>query len=457
MNIITQQTVRNHAIYRLITVDDAGRITNEERYDCRVAFQRENGVVNAYLYDKDGHLRQDACIFLNDYVGTCSEATKRQAAAALNNFLTYCDITATDVTNLCAQDIRNWQQFARGATLQGHLGGPVTFRSAETVNIYYHYVKSYVHYHITDAWNFAAFSNTITKQYETTVQDISLTMRRKIDTNRLRTDPQKSTEPKFHLTPREAADFLRVISESGNHTALMLATLQLTTGIRMGAALGLTTQDITTSKDEHGQTIYKLILRNRCSDRRDQSCKGLYHPVRTDEYAGKTYHSYKTWEIRMTGDLHDALLGYLSDSRDAEKHSREYMRRLREAARADNVFPEQDKSNVEYIFVGKSGRPLTAQTWNAWLKGYFTAIGIPVDTGKKSTNCSHRLRHTYAMMGTTYTDHPYTPNQMKVLLTHASVMSGIAYYTPTDEERAKLQTGLQEQIFQSLNEHLKNK
>ena len=448
MTIITEEKHRNHPIYRLVTLDDAGHITDEQRFDCRVEITRKDGILYFLVYDNDGHLRAPAVKFLNEYMAADTEATRRLAAVALNSFHTWCDITATDYTNLCQQDIKNYQNFALGQTVQGHRDpNDITFRRAKTVNAYYCYIKQYVR---VNHWNFEAFEHTTTKEIDVTIQDIPQVMRRRVDTNRVKEDPQEQTEPKKHLTPDECERLLHVIKESGNMTAYTLVQLQLTTGVRPGAALGLTTQDIESKLGSDGKYRYYINLRNRVSDRRDQSCKGLYHPKRVEEYAGSNYRNSLAWTIEIAGYIHDLLMTYIDDTRDPAKVSPKVLRNIREDAAADNIDPKQFTSNNEYVFVGRSGRRLTAQTYNAWLKTYFTAIGIPVDTGKKSSNCAHKLRHSFAMYCTTYAEEKKTRGQLKVLLTHTSELSGAAYFTPTEQERMNMMVACQEEILARL-------
>lgn len=454
MQRITEQKLKNHSIFRLVTLDDAGHIVNETRYDCRMECFRRDGLLIIILYDKDGHVREEAGRFLNEYLRGDSEASRLQAGYALNISYTFFDMTGKDYQNLTLQDIKDFQDFCRGITVEGHLGGPVTFRCAKTCNMYYAWVKRYVSY---NRWDLSAFSLTRKKQVGTIIQDIPVLVNVTSDPNRLREDPQDYTDPKMHLMPIEVLRLLEHISESGNNTALMMSELQLFTGIRIGGMLGLTLQDIETYVDDSGEERHRLILRNRVSDRRDQASKGLYHPRRVEEYKTKTYESYKTWEIPLADFLYEDLLNYIEKTRDPKIVSTEVLKRIREDAAADNVRPDTDKSDNEYVFVGRNGRRMTAWTWNNWLKKYFLDLKIPIDTGKKSTNCSHRLRHSFAMYCAHYASVKKTRYELKTLLTHNSILSSEAYYTPTPKERAQLQVDCQNEILDMLLEEKEKK
>ena len=453
MKIITQQKQKNHSIYRVVTLDDAGHIKDEKRFDCKIEYIKKDGEMKAILYDKDGHIREEPDKYLNDYLRGCSEASRRQAATALNSLHVWCDMTMTDHKNLSMQDIRSYQDFCRGISIEGHLGGPVTFRCAKTVNAYYAWIKKYIEF---NQWNLTAFSSRVKRRIDTVIQDIPVSVSVSSDPNRLREDPMDYTDPKMHLTPKESKRLLEIIESSGNNTALVMTKLMLFVGLRIGAVIGLTLEDIETYVDDNGEEKHQIILRNRVSDHRDQHCKGLYHPVRVEEYEAPTYDSYRKWEIPLADFLYEDIMTYIQETRDPQRVPAAVLKRIRKDAAADNVHPNQNNNNNEYVFVGRSGRRMTTWTYNNWLKKYFTMLSIPVDHQKKSTNCSHRLRHTFAMYFAHYSENKKTRNELKTLLTHNSILSSEAYYTPTKEERAQLQVDCQNEILKMLNDTTTN-
>ena len=149
--------------------------------------------------------------------------------------------------------------------------------------------------------------------------------------------------------------------------------------------------------------------------------------------------------------MYDSLMDYYRQTR-GPRVSAERRRRIEEATAADQVErtgPVPTKKN-HYLFVGENGNRLSGQTYNNHLKKYFDKIGIPVDKGSRQANCSHKLRHTFAMLLTTYTEHPASREQLRDMLRHRSVASGERYYTPTQEQVLQMKEKLVKAIYEMI-------
>ena len=440
MEFISQKKTGTRNIYYRVKTDTAGVVASMDPYDCRILPRKEaDGTLLLVPVDRTGNIRPDAFRYLNETLRATNYATRRQIATALNLFHTWSDLTGADPKHLNAAQVKDFVNFLRGADVKAAEGGSRTVRTPKTVNAYYGFVKEYVK---KNDWDKSAFEQREYARRDLVIGDIPMELPYSRDPNRMRVDPLDRSTPPMHLNPEQARALVDLVEKAGDLTTLLLIELQMGYGLRRGEALGITLEDLKKGRSANGKTHCAIILRNRVSDAPDQHCKWLYQPTSTDEYEKRAYKDAVRWVIDITENLYNRLISYYEKTRSARMKA---VRRERMQADtlADCVEPFKE-SNVRenhYLFVGENGRRLSGQTYNNHLQKYFTAIGIEPDRGTKLTNCSHKLRHTFAMMLTTYTDHPVTREQLRLMLRHRSVISGEAYFTPTKEETAQMKEG----------------
>lgn len=449
MDIITQKKVGTRNIYYLTTTDSAGIVINKQPFDCRIeTMKTADGTRLIVPLDKDGNIRSDVYNYLNTTKAYEKWSTRRQIATSLNLLYVFCDLNVYDVKNLSTAEVKQLMNFLRGIAVRAEEGGQRTLRTAKTVNGYYGFIKAYIY---DNEWRTKAFGHRVTVRKETTIGDITIEMKVSKDVNTLRTDPfERLTTPK-HLKPEQVKELIVEIRKAGDITTYILVRLQVGHGLRCGEALGITIEDIKKKKLANGEYKYYIILRNRCSDADFQHCKGLYHPMSVEEYDTDDYRDSKKWLIEISEEFYHILTEYYKATRgtmfDAKKRAH-----IEKETRADSVETTHDKPSRKnyYLFVNSNGRLLSAQTYNNHLKKYFNLVGIPVDHGKKQTNCSHRLRHTFAMLLTTYGTQHASREQLMLMMRHASVFSSEPYFTPTEEEIFDMKEGLTQSIIENI-------
>lgn len=431
MLIVTQKKRGTRNVYYLTTTNSAGVPIRKVTYDCRIMVSKKDNVKCIYLLDRLGNVRKDPQIYLNEFCAAENYSTRMQRALALNLLYLFTDLYAKDPKEMTRSDVRELMNFMLGISVQPDEGGNRTLRNPKTVNTYYSFIKKYI---MDRGWNSSAFMDTTAYRTETTIGDVRYNVRHYKDANTMRVSPLKNTMPPKHLNLEQATRLVDEVLKDKDPVMYILVRLQMGYGLRCGEALGITMEDIKKRNDK-----YYIILRNRCSDKPWQHCKTLYHPRSIEEYDKDVYTSMETGKIFIEKSFYDRIMDYIEKSWN-ESMPQKWRKRMEEDTRADNVESPKHKDwkPNRYIFIGKNKRLLSAQTYNYRLKQLFKRIGIPVDEGQKQTNCSHRLRHTFAMILTTYGKDKATSVQLKSLMRHHSVLSGQAYYTPTEEETANM-------------------
>ena len=441
MEYFAQKKQGTRNIYYRVTTDSAGMITGMEPYDCRIVLTKDkDGRLLLVPQDRKGNIRRDPYRYLNETLKATKLLTKRQIATALNLLYIWSDLTGADVTKLNIAQVKDLVNFLWGINLKNVQGSPRTIRSPKTVNIYYAFIKEYIRY---NDWDFKAFEQRVSYKREMTIGDVTVEMKYTKDPNRMRVDSFERSTPPMHLNPEQATKLIKKIREAGDITTLLMVELLMGYGLRRGEALGITMEDIQKIKLRDGSGYrYFIILRNRCSDGSDQRCKGLYEPTSPEEYNMPSYTEAVKWVVDISEDLYHRLLDYYHNTRE-KRMKADRRQRMLEDTLADSVEPFKEGRPIQnhYLFIGKNDRRLLGETFNNHLKIYFAAIEIKPDTGKKRTNCSHKLRHTFAMMLTTYGTEKVTREQLRIMLRHRSIRAGEAYFTPTQEEILQMKEG----------------
>ena len=451
MLFVTQKMKGTRNIYYLVSTDTAGIVVNKVPYDCRIKVINDGNKKLIILLDRDGKVRKDVNEYLNDLCASEKYSTRMQRAQGLNLFYLFCDLYAYPPENLTKEMVHQLMNFMLGVSVRPESDGKRTLRHPKTVNTYYCFITKYIK---DKEWSYAAFKETEIYRTETTINDVTFNIAHHKDTNKLRVNPLRNTMPPKHLTLEQARALVDETLKDKDITMYLLVRLQIGCGLRSGEALGITIEDIKKrklpNKDEYH---YYIILRNRCSDRPWQHCKTLYQPLSPDEYSKEVYQNTEVGRIDISQDFYNKLMEYIETSWN-EPMSPEWRKRMEKDTLADSVLAPTEKNwkPNRYVFLGQNKRCLSGQTYNYRLKKIFNRVGIPVDEGQKQTNCSHKLRHTFAMILTTYGKRKASSQELMLLMRHHSVLSGAAYFTPTEEEAATMREEFTQSIIQLIPE-----
>jgi integrase/recombinase XerD len=200
------------------------------------------------------------------------------------------------------------------------------------------------------------------------------------------------------------------------------------TGLRIGEVLGLTVEDIEKYDTEDS---YKLILRNRLSDKKYQLAKGCISVKNKSTYSSSEYKTKNKGyeELIIVGNIKILLDEYISMSTNVFNTSEKVISNIAKFATADNVTFKN--LNNRYIFLNKNGTPLSSSGWNKFLKTVFNAVGIPIDKYSKTENLNHRFRHGYAML---LKQNGYSLDDIKHKMRHNNISSTQIYARNTEKD-----------------------
>ena len=427
--------------------DNRGHEILHRECEFRIMKARSKSGYDYTLIDDDGQTYPDFHRFINIHLVNQGRGinTRRAYAHILCKFHSFLYLTGYNIHNLYVDEILRLREFFKGS-------GDVQCCN-ESVNTYLTVVRSYLNALDIKCEALSATHNIFRNILE--LEDFSIKgASAKYDVS-MPTNPHKLDNVPKYISFDEYIALQHVAQEAKDWNAIILMHLMFRYGMRIGECLGLTEEDITTSRIR-GKDIPTLILRNRISDSNDQRAKRRYIPLTTADYDCNTY--VEQWKKDDYSHI------YLTESEDTEfVHAFEkFVRQSREEAEsthpqnyrqseADIVYPSEFKKKGlkknHYIFVNHLGKPLSAQVWGKTLKRYFIQVGIPVDSGKKANNLSHRFRHGFAMMHARFMDPTVSPHELQKMMRHRQLNSTMVYYNPTQEDEYEYKTALQNKFY----------
>lgn len=244
--------------------------------------------------------------------------------------------------------------------------------------------------------------------------------------------------PKY-IKPYEYERVIEIVEENYGLREKVIINLMYNYGLRLGEVLGLTFEDIEPKNRSH----YRIILRDRVSDKPTQRSKGVMTPQTVDDYNNRVYNTegnsrgYQV--VIIDEDMAELIQEYIDESRDDIVLSRSSKKRenLYSKTIADRVgtIPLLNNEN-QYIFLNyQHYTPLSQSGWNYVLRKIFDEAGISVDKNKKETNLSHRFRHAFAMKLVKKGAREF---ELQEALRHTSPESCKVYYNPDDDDKVEL-------------------
>lgn len=409
----------------------------------------DDGTNMIMLYDSRMQPIEDAIRFLN-FGGMIGQSQNYVAIAvtALKFLYAYLDIYGINLSAMSKKEAISFVDFLKGISREGLLYNIIltTKRKNETVSSYLKVVRKYMEYLNYNKHPLLAKSNS----FKTIIMPES--------------EGAKTVQPyDIKIKTPKRIDYVPAYVNIDEYKAILKATEDTTTplrdriicrllfehGLRIGEVLGLTLEDIKSKETKDLQVHYKLELRNRFSDTKEQNAKSVMNVTSTDIYKDPDYSrkdiGYQT--IIISEDLAMELLEYINIAHDSDV--KQYMKRRDTFAKADSVpFGNPNIKHNYYIFLNTLGRPLSENLWDKNLRVIFKKAGLMVDKGVRKNNLNHRLRHGYAM---------YLSNilhlsdfDVKTLMRHKNLSTTAIYHNPTPEDIENLQEQLVEKWHISL-------
>ncbi|MGI8385722.1 tyrosine-type recombinase/integrase [Robertmurraya sp. P23] len=391
--------------------------------------------------DINGNLIKDANIYLNKVIGKAKYKKRERAFSALKIFFSFLELVhIKNPTDLTDDDIKDLRLFLEGGKKEGQIWG-LDFqvrRDNQTFNHYLNVYRDFLYklYGFSTTTLFATIKTGVSNSKGFFAHTKKETHERYVE-NKIVGHPGISV-PRYIRT-YEYEKIMEIVEESYGSREKAIINLMYDYGLRLGEVLGVTFEDIEQINMEH----YKLIIRNRVSDKPTQRAKGVLVPETVDDYKSRSYNTegnglgYQV--VFIDEDMAELIQEYVDESRDNAVLSRSFKKRenLNSKATADKVSANPILNNQnQYIFLNQQHyTPLSQAGWNYVLRKIFSSAGISMDRDKKEINLSHRFRHAFAMKLVKQGSHEY---ELQKALRHQHPDSCKAYFNPDDDDKVEL-------------------
>lgn len=155
-------------------------------------------------------------------------------------------------------------------------------------------------------------------------------------------------------------------------------------GLRIGEVLGLTVEDIQGQDNTKKKDSYRIVLRNRFTDKPWQFAKGCLNVTSRDVYKDDLYHEEGGGKqtINITAETFELIQEYIDETTSAFSMSDKAYENYCKKNIADKV-SENDVERNAYLFISKNYTPIAGGSWNKIMKNIFQEIGLQIDENKK--------------------------------------------------------------------------
>ncbi|MBO1219038.1 tyrosine-type recombinase/integrase [Mammaliicoccus sciuri] len=397
-----------------------------------VKVSQESNLTYFMVMDQDGRLNEEINYYLNVILKSAGYKTRENAYNALKVLYSYCLVFDIEkIEDFTEIEVNKLIHFLYGGKYEGtFLSFDIsTIRRKDTVlnylNIYSQYYKSY--------------SNKPTSPFENT-QYIPTSNYKE---NRVISHPITHINPTKYINRNQFNRIQKIIVNNYSVREQIIINLMYFYGLRIGEVLGITLEDLKT--DNHQ---YKLIIRNRLTDKSWQKAKSVLTPTYKNDYFRDIFNEYDSGFqiIYITKDMFGQFDRYIEESRTSSSlmNSSKRLTNLNNDCAADKIDKSSNTIENQYIFLSKNlFKPLTSAGWNNILRNIFQQAGIPIDQDKRRMNLNHKFRHGYAM---NLVEEEISPNQLAKRMRHKSVASSYKYYNPDEEDQFKILEKYKESI-----------
>lgn len=425
-------------------IDKIGAIGFIRNFDERTFF---------IIHDLNGKLIKEANYYLNETIAGDNYKKRELAFTALKLFYSFIQLYQLEnyKVDLRPIHINQLLLFLKGGKRKGNAWNLdiSTTRRNGTINMYLHVYRDF-YKKVFRVENNSLFDKTTVAHIHGRGM-LGHTRTQKLErysANKSVPNHQKMI-PKY-IKPHIFDTVLDVVKESYSLRDEIIIRLMYEYGLRLGEVLGITIEDIEYSTDGY----YRLIIRNRLSDKPYQSAKGLLQINSIEDYSMSSYTDYKAGYhiVVIREGIKELIDEYIDETRDVFLLNKSPKKRknLFERAIADRV-SDTSISNEEnqYIFLSHQNyTPLSASGWNYTLRKIFSIVGIKRDQQVRQNNLSHRFRHGFAMRKV---KEGYTIEKLAEVMRHSSIESCRVYYNPDEEDVIEMLKKNDEMLKEKLN------
>ena len=455
INLITKR-IGNKNCYLRVDTDEKGNTILYRKSGFEVIQSLYHGHSIFSLIDEEGNTDALFHKYINEYMFEAKRSvnSRRKYSEVICKLYAFISLMGYSLFALDYDELYQFRAFLQGT------GGAQC--SNETVNIYLGIIRDYFRT-MRIPWDVLFAQHLVTR--ESLDSDFGSSNIIYVYDANLSVNAHKQDRVPKYISMEQYIQLVEIARSKGDWAGIILMHLMFRYGMRLGECLGLTEEDLVSYRIK-GIDVPTLIVRNRVTDRPWQHAKSKIIPRNKRDYEADEYikqwdkDDYAHYYLTESGDFAEALAKFICETRaQAEQnHSDNY-----HECEADIVYPvDFKKKGLEknhYIFVNRQGKRLSAQFWGSTLKRYFIEAGIPIDSGKKDNNLSHRFRHGFAMMHARFMDPPVPPQELQKMLHHKQLSTTMIYYNPTIEDEYDYKTKMQNRFFDTnprLNEIIKD-
>lgn len=353
---------------------------------------------------------------------------------ALKYLYSYCAIFSIDLKSMSKADTSGFISFLLGYSVDGIDVSLKfnTFRSTSTVNSYLSAIRSYLNY--LEIKKHPLLETTGRKTLSTSYREPTYK-------SKLRTFNRKNIP--VYIKQEEFVFMIKKCHEKKDLRMECIIRLMYQSGLRIGEVLGLTFEDIVEDNSN-----YKVIIRNRFTDKTFQKAKFLMTVTDRNQYKSRDYSlEWYGWnEMAITADMYECLIEYIEQAHTPELEH--HLDKWNEKIKTDTVTNTFDEDNF-YIFINKHHAPLSNKTLENEIEKLFKECNIPLnnDRGKKD-GLAHRFRHGFAMYQVNVNN--LDKLRLSKLMRHRNIESCEVYYTPEISEIIRIKNDISETVYDLL-------
>lgn len=377
------------------------------------------------LFDNDGNCVENVFNFINMYKVSISETSREKYSLYLRYLYEFSGIIDKDISRFQRNDIDKFVVFLSGYDPNSSLADSFytySSKSEETIAAIFNVVKEYVDY-----------CGYASSKYFYNYRGIKRRAYGKQKANTIC--------PKF-ISLKEMELILNYID---NNTSLSKETkmeysliykLMFNKGLRIGEVLGITLEDFEEIYNNDGELYYKLYIRNRMSDSKDQRAKRCLTMDGQYSYNAPIYHRLDIGyqQVFLSEEFHDDIIEYF------DVMSARFKREEKTLFKADAI---DGISDNWYIFHNKNRpTPLNKDILYNYTRKMFQDLNIHIDKYVRTNNLFHRFRHGFCMYLLYVENIP--PLQACKLTRHRNAEGLAIYNNPTEDMLAELMMQVEE-------------
>lgn len=444
---IIEKKRENKSTYELLTYNGNDKLILTEILCYETAtFEHSNKFTYLILYNEEMKPYPEVFSYLNTTIESFSINSRVKALTALRLLYIYQHIISKKITEFNVTDVNNLKSFLRGLSPAGQALSfeLITNRGNETINGYLSVYRNFLtHLNCENSYLF----KTIKGKKTSSESKASYSSERYASSENNTKD--QGVIP-YYISVSEFQNILYEIRRSYSSCEECMVRLMYENGLRLGEVLGLTFDDIT-SEIIKGNKKFFVYLRNRISDNKDQHAKTCMKVNDIKEYKSNEYkkEGYGYQKIEISETLYSKINDYIElyHANALKNKNKDYTK----LSISDRVRKSEPYENDNYyVFLNTLGRPMSYQTWNNRLKEIYTAVNIPIDTGIKEHNLSHRFRHGFAVFNVIYmkTD----ALQLMIKMRHRNVSTVSVYFRLTISDQINIKTDFTNQLYKIIPE-----